>query len=74
MTPLQSATLLCGLLVAQAASAQAPAVVGEATLVIGQAQVVHASGQTSPVIRGSAIQVGDIIQTDTGGHLRRQQG
>ena len=69
MTPLQSATLLCGLLVAQAASAQAPAVVGEATLVIGQAQVVHASGQTSPVIRGSAIQVGDIIQTDTGGHV-----
>ena len=69
MTQLQSASLLCGLLLAQAAAAQAPVVVGETTLVIGQAQIINANGKSIPVTRGSVIQVGDVIQTEIGGHV-----
>ena len=69
MTQLQSATLFCGLLLAQAALAQGPLVVGETTLVIGQAQIIHVNGKSAPVTRGSVIQVGDVIQTEIGGHV-----
>ena len=69
MTHFQSATLLCGLFLAQSVAAQAPAVVGEATMVIGQAQVITADGKSAPVVRGSTIQVGDTIQTEMGGHV-----
>ena len=69
MTSLQFAALLCASLIAQVANAQSPVVVGEATLVIGQAQIMHTSGQITPVTRGSSVQVGDIIQTEMGGHV-----
>lgn len=69
MTQLQSATLFCGLLLTQAAVAQAQVVVGETTLVIGQAQIINANGKSAPVTRGSVIQVGDVIQTEIGGHV-----
>ena len=51
-----------------ATTATAPTV-GEATLVIGQAQIVRAGAQPVPVERGSLVRVGDVIQTQIGGHV-----
>ncbi|WP_404301575.1 FecR domain-containing protein [Alicycliphilus denitrificans] len=45
------------------------AVVAQATLVIGQARIVHADGRSSWVERGSTIRVGDAIHTELGGHV-----
>lgn len=59
--------MLLGL--AAQAGAAVPAVVGEATLVIGQAHVLTADGQKAPVERGASIRVGDLIQTEAGGHV-----
>ncbi len=53
-------------------SAGAPdgaAMVGEATLVIGVAKVISADGVERSVERGSAIRVGDRIETGAGGHV-----
>ena len=53
-------------------SAGAPdgaAMVGEATLVIGVAKVISADGVERSVDRGSAIRVGDRIETGAGGHV-----
>lgn len=47
----------------------AAAVVGEATLVIGVAKVISADGVARTVDRGSAIKVGDRIETGAGGHV-----
>ena len=44
-------------------------VVGEATLVIGVANVVSADGKVRVVDRGTAIRVGDRIETAAGGHV-----
>jgi hypothetical protein len=46
-----------------------PAVVGEATMVIGQASLVGADGATRPVARGESIRAGDRIETQAGGHV-----
>lgn len=46
-----------------------PPVVGEAMLVIGQARIVSANGTTSPAQAGSAVRVGDRIETQAGGHV-----
>lgn len=59
--------MLLGLVVQ--AGAAVPSVVGEATLVIGQAHVLTADGQKSLVERGASIRVGDLIQTEAGGHV-----
>lgn len=49
---------------------QAPAaVVGEATLVIGNARIVNALGQAAAVEKGAAVRVGDQIETGAGGHV-----
>lgn len=45
------------------------AVVAQATLVIGQARIVHADGRSAWVERGSTIRVGDSIHTELGGHV-----
>lgn len=45
------------------------AMVGEATLVIGVARVIAADGAIRAVERGSAIRVGDRIETGAGGHV-----
>lgn len=54
---------------AGAAQPAPPPVVGEATLVIGQARIVTASGSTSLALAGSAVRVGDRIETEAGGHV-----
>lgn len=46
-----------------------PAIVGEATLVIGVARIVGASGIVLPADKGAAIRVGDRIETGAGGHV-----
>ncbi len=57
-----------GLANAQNAPATAPVIVGEATLVIGVAKVVGVDGATRGLERGSAIRVGDRVETEAGGH------
>jgi hypothetical protein len=55
-----------------ALSAGAPdgaAMVGEATLVIGVARLISADGVERSVERGTAIRVGDRIETGAGGHV-----
>ena len=46
-----------------------PAIVGEATMVIGTARITNAQGQTVAVDKGAAIRVGDRIETEAGGHV-----
>jgi len=46
-----------------------PAMVGEATLVIGVAKVISTDGAVRTVDRGTAIRVGDRIETAAGGHV-----
>lgn len=52
-----------------AAAQPATAVVGEATMVIGVARVFGADGKVRPVERGTAIRVGDRVETEAGGHV-----
>lgn len=46
-----------------------PAIVGEATMVIGGARITSGVGDSAPVNRGTAIRVGDRIETESGGHV-----
>lgn len=46
-----------------------PAMVGEATLVIGVAKLTSADGMVRTVERGTAVRVGDRIETAAGGHV-----
>lgn len=46
-----------------------PPVVGEATLVIGRARIVATDGSSSNALVGSAVRVGDRIETQAGGHV-----
>lgn len=52
-----------------AAAQPATAVVGEATMVIGVARLFGADGKARPVERGTAIRVGDRVETEAGGHV-----
>ena len=62
--------LACALLTSQnIAFAQEPAIVGEATMVIGIAKLLAADGSSRSVDRGTAIRVGDRIETQAGGHV-----
>jgi hypothetical protein len=56
---------------AQAAPAvsTAPAIVGEATMVIGVARLFAADGSSHGVERGTPIRVGDRVETEAGGHV-----
>ena len=47
----------------------APQPVGEVSLVIGEAVVAHAGGETGQVVRNMPIQAGDRIETSLGGHV-----
>lgn len=60
---------VAGLAAAQTAPQTAPQIVGEATLVIGVARVFSLDGATRPVDRGTAIRVGDRVETEVGGHV-----
>ena len=46
-----------------------PAIVGEATMVIGMARITNALGQSVVADKGAAIRVGDRIETEAGGHV-----
>jgi len=61
--------LASGLIAGLTAYAQEPAIVGEATMVIGVAKVVGSDGQPRTVDRGTTIRVGDRIETQAGGHV-----
>ena len=61
---------VCALLVGQnLAMAQEPAIVGEATMVIGLAKLMGTDGTSRVVDRGTPIRVGDRIETQAGGHV-----
>ncbi|MBC7618521.1 MAG: FecR domain-containing protein [Candidatus Saccharibacteria bacterium] len=61
---------VCALLAGQnLAWAQEPAIVGEATMVIGLAKLMGADGASRAVDRGTPIRVGDRIETQAGGHV-----
>lgn len=46
-----------------------PAVVGEATMVIGQARLIGPEGDAKSLARGAAVREGDRIETGAGGHV-----
>ena len=46
-----------------------PAVVGEATLVIGQARLISPGGEAKALSRGAAVRESDRIETGAGGHV-----
>jgi hypothetical protein len=46
-----------------------PAIVGEAAMVIGVARITSSTGDSAAVNRGTAIRVGDRIETESGGHV-----
>ena len=52
-----------------AGTPEGPVMVGEATLVIGVAKVISADGTARTVERGTAIRVGDRVETGAGGHV-----
>ncbi len=54
---------------AQAAAGAASPIVGEATLVIGAARLWSEDGSARPVTRGTAVRVGDRLETEGGGHV-----
>lgn len=60
----------CAGLMALAGSAQASEVpVGQVSLLIGEARVVHKNGTREPLRRGAAILIGDRIETSANGHV-----
>lgn len=58
-------------LIASMASAVAAAEdpVGQVSLLIGEARVVHKDGRSEPLKRGTAIAVGDRLETSANGHV-----
>ncbi|MBU3740560.1 MAG: hypothetical protein FGM55_16620, partial [Rhodoferax sp.] len=70
-TPLRTlvAAALAVLVQAAVAATGGPAVVGEASLVIGVARLLAADGSVRPVVRGDAVREGDRIETEAGGHV-----
>ncbi len=59
----------CGIGVAGAASASEPTAVGQVSLLIGAARVIHVDGSSEPLKRGAAIVVGDRVETSANGHV-----
>lgn len=58
------------LLVATAAHARTqPAIVGETTMVIGQAKLFNSQGEARDLARGAQVREGDRIETGAGGHV-----
>lgn len=59
-----------GMLVSASASASAgEQAVGQVSLVIGAARVVHLNGSSEPLRRGASILVGDRVETSANGHV-----
>jgi hypothetical protein len=64
--------LRAALLVAVAAALFGPVhaeKVAQVSLLIGAAEVVHADGSRSPLVRGTPIRVGDRVETGANGHV-----
>ena len=55
--------------VAGAVAKEAPAIVGETTLVIGVVKLTSLDGSQRALERGAAVRVGDKIETEAGGHV-----
>lgn len=69
-TSLKLALLAAGLAVMFSAAARTqPSVVGEATMVVGMARLIHPDGETRVLGRGAAVREGDRIETGAGGHV-----
>ena len=68
-TTLAIALALSGLGQAAHAASTGAAIVGEATMVIGNARLWGEDGSTRPVNRGAPVRVGDRIETEAGGHV-----
>lgn len=67
--PVAAALLVaCGLGLVSAAHASEPAV-GQVSLLIGEATVVHADGSRQALRRGAPILVGDRVETSANGHV-----
>ena len=61
--------LLLSSFVSLAVASAAPAVVGDATLVIGVAHVISGDGSGRLVERGTTVREGDRVETEAGGHV-----
>ena len=66
---LNTRTLLALACLGASGWAGAQAIVGEATMVIGAAAAIDATGVSRTIERGAAIRVGDRIETQAGGHV-----
>lgn len=64
-----SITLLLMALATAATARTQPSVVGEATMVIGQAKLFSPEGESKPLARGVPVKEGDRIETGPGGHV-----
>ena len=64
-----SITLLLMALATAATARTPPSVVGEATMVIGQAKLFSPEGESKPLARGVPVKEGDRIETGPGGHV-----
>lgn len=62
-------TMLLAMLAGSAYAIAQPVVVGEATMVIGQARLISPEGEVKPLGRGAAVREGDRIETGAGGHV-----
>ncbi|HYE70900.1 MAG TPA: FecR domain-containing protein [Aquabacterium sp.] len=58
-----------GALMAAPAAATEQQAVGQVSLVIGAARVVHLNGSSEPLRRGASILVGDRVETSANGHV-----
>lgn len=68
--PPMAVAMALALSLALPASAQSTAsAVGQVSLLIGLAEVVHADGARQPLRRGAAILVGDRLETSANGHV-----
>lgn len=69
LRPLSAAVLAaCALGLSTAAMATEPAI-GQVSLLIGVARVVHMDGSSEPLRRGASIVVGDRVETSANGHV-----
>lgn len=69
LRPLSAAVMAaCALGVSSAAMASEPAI-GQVSLLIGVARVVHMDGSSEPLRRGASIVVGDRVETSANGHV-----
>ncbi len=55
-----------------ALAAEGSAAVGQVSLLVGQARVTSASGQTRALERGAEVRIGDRLETEAGGHVHLQ--